>query len=79
MEECVNECVRYSTEYDKIYLFPVFEEVAKKYGLTFSVKYNVVNVRRYFYAGLLKFAQYYLKTKGVDKYKESLKVKYDGF
>lgn len=80
LETCVNEASLYYTEYNDIYLFPVFKALAKQYGLKFSVRYNkIFSLQRYCYAGLLWFSNYFVKKKGLDEYKERMKVQYDGF
>lgn len=81
LEDCANEALYYTTNSSLVYLFPVFKELAKKYNLEFSVRYNaVLSLRRYIYAACIKVGDYLVKTKGLEKYMETMKVvKYDGF
>lgn len=80
LEGCVNDVLEYTTDYNVLYLFPIFRKVAEKNKIKFSVRYNsIFGIRRYIYALCLWLAERLFKTQGIDEYKKNMKVHYDGF
>lgn len=66
LNECLEEAIRYNTEDSLIYLFPVYKELAKKYKVDFTTKYNqVISLRRYIYALCIRLGDKLLETKGM--------------
>jgi hypothetical protein len=77
-DKALLEATCYSTVNSSIYLFPVFKEIAERNKLKFETRYNTIfSVRRYVYAILIALGNYVVKTKGIEYYKENMKVTYD--